>query len=131
MLDFDPALHGAICFYANSCYPRFEELGYDRAKLSAEFCSTWAQEYPLWLRDDKTHEFPRRDIPGFGVRSSVFAMALAAAFLVWAQAKAGDNLAYTYGSPLLDAARDGFTLWQGQKTKLKRYATVAEILARK
>lgn len=130
MSDFDPALHGAVCFYAASCYPRFEQIGDSRARLAADFCSNWAQEYPLWMRDDKTHEFPRREIPDFGSKSSVFALALMSAFLVWIQEyKAGNDLGYVT-SPLISAARDGLTLWRN-KLPRKRYATEAEILARK
>jgi hypothetical protein len=106
----DPAMHGAILFYAADCYPRFEQLGPDGAKAALEACSKWSMEYPLHLRDGA--DFPKREIPGFGLRSSIYAMALMSAYLVWACKN--KNLP---DSPLLKAASDGYALWRTEKPK--------------
>lgn len=112
-LHVDPAMIGAMTFYAASCYDRFEQIGFDKAKAAADFCSQWSMEYPLFLREAKTKDFPHKDIPEFGDRSSIYAMALMTAFIVWLQIKA-HGLAATEkmiremeNSQLLQAALSG------------------------
>ena len=102
------ALHGAISFYAASCYPTFERLGFDAAKEAADAAGEANSQYPCWQRDKKG-QFPEFDLPHFGKRSSVFCIAVLCAFLVWTQKAAGNPLP---DSPLLAAAEDGWKLWK-------------------
>ena len=81
----DPALLASVTFYSAGIYPRFDQMGFEAAKRAADFCGEWANEYPLWVRHTtgflaKKSEFPQREIPGFGERSSIYAMAVMAAF---------------------------------------------------
>lgn len=117
----DPALLASVTFYSAGIYPRFDQMGFEAAKQAADFCGEWANEYPLWIRHTtgflaKKSEFPQREIPGFGERSSIYAMAVMAAFLVWTQRKAGNELP---GSELLEAADWGYKLCYGVKNEPK------------
>ncbi len=102
------ALEMPLIWYSQSCYPIFETIDEAAARASADFCSAWAMEYPLWMRDEHG-KFPTRDIPGFGVKSSVFAIAVVSSYLVWTQKKAGCPLP---DSPLLQACETGYKTWR-------------------
>lgn len=113
----DPALLTSITFYSAGIYPKFEQMGYAEAQKAANFCSDWSNEYPLWTPQTtgffaKKSGFPTREIPGFGERSSVYAMAVMAAFLVWTQRTAGNELP---SSEMLEAADAGYKLCYGWK----------------
>lgn len=117
-MDDNPALHGALMFYSVSCYETFDKVGFERANEAADFCSTWAMEYPLYLRSEAKKgapsEFPKRDIPHFGERSSVFAIAVMSAFLVWSQKQSFPDAGFPESS-MLSAALDGWNLYSAQK----------------
>jgi len=104
----DPAIYGCICYYAASIYPVFERVGYRRAELAAKAAESASVVYPLFMRDKKG-QFPEVDIPCFGKKSTPFAAAVMAAFLVWTQRAAGFPLPT---SPILQAADDGYNLWK-------------------
>lgn len=111
-MDTDPALPGAITFYSAACYPIFDQIGEDKAREAADFCSQKSQEYPLWMRDKKG-KFPEYDVPHFDKRSSVFCIAIMSAYLIWRQRKAG--ITEYPSSTFLDAANMGYMLCYGRK----------------
>ena len=115
---FDPALAGSIMFYSMSCCARFETIGEDKAEAAAHFCAQWSLEYPLWARG-KDGAFPKREIPGFESRSSVFAVAVMTSYLVWSIRKQSNGLQGLQSlfktNPMLAAANDGYEMWQQQR----------------
>jgi len=104
----DPAMYGAITFDSVSCYEIFERVGFAAAKLAADAAGEASLRCPLWQRDAKG-KFPEFVIPGFGRRSSIYVIAIQAAFLVWTQVKAGNPLPE---SVFLKAALEGHKLWK-------------------
>lgn len=109
----EPAMEMALMWYSCDIFNKFDALGDEKAKIAADFASKWSLEYPLWLREKDKKEFPQRDIPGFGKKSSVYAMAMMAAWLVWAMrdkpetylAAAGDN-------GFVKAAKQGYLMYK-------------------
>lgn len=101
------AIDYAVLYYSVACYRTFDQLGDTESLRAARFAGDWSMEYPLWLRDEKTSEFPTRDIPGFGVRSSIFAIAIQSAYLVWVQKKAGNDISF----PDSHFVRDALAGW--------------------
>lgn len=101
----DPALQGAITFYSMSIYPKFDNMGFEKAEEAAYFCGAWVAEQPLYreTKGKNKGEFPRRTIPHFGENSIIYAVALMSAFVVWKQ-KNKD----LPKSPLLSAASVGY-----------------------
>lgn len=112
----DAALTGAITFYSVGCYERFMELTGDQAQEAMDFAQEQSMVYPLWQRNEKG-EFPQYDVPHFGIRSSVWLMALMSAWLVWMQKGAGIEL--LPDSPLLKAAECGYTLLEAKVARCK------------
>ena len=111
-MDRDPQMLGAIMYYSAACYPIFDQIGDDKAKEAANFCSQKSQEYPLWMRNKKG-KFPEYDVPHFGKRSSVFCIAVMSAYMIWQQRKAG--ITEFPASVFLDAANMGWGLCYGEK----------------
>jgi hypothetical protein len=112
----DPAMFGAIMAYSTSAYQVFNRLTWEQCQEAVNACSQFSLEYPLHLRD-KSGEFPKRDIPHFGERSSINCMAIMSAWLVWTQKVLWDNPLPE--SPLLGATKDGLALWD--KKELSPY----------
>ncbi len=62
----------------------FDRTGEAAAREAVDFCQKWSFEEPLWL-PNKKGQFSQKEIPHLGKRSSIFAIAVLAAFLVWSQ----------------------------------------------
>ena len=103
MTTLDPAMHGSITFYSASIYPVFDQIGPDAAREAAQAAGSFMAECAPYK--DKKGNLPKRDIPHFGERSIIYAIALSTAYLAWTFK--GRNLP---DSPLLDAAMDGYRL---------------------
>ncbi len=101
----DSVILSAIQFYSAFCYPIFEQIGFSKAKQSADFCSEWSLHEPLWMQDSHG-VFPKMAIPNFGEQSSIYAMAIMGAFIVWQQK--GKSIP---DSELLRACENGYGLW--------------------
>ena len=106
----DP-LHFAVLYYAICCYEMFDELGDAAAREAADFCQAWSLEQPLWMRNKKG-QFDKRVVPHLGAQSSVCAMAVIAAYLVWRQKQVGNPIP---DESLLQAADAGYTLYALQR----------------
>jgi len=104
----DPAVHGAVMFYAADIYGHFNGLTYQQCREASEAANNASIRYPLFSRDKKGR-FPEFDIPHFGKRSSVYCGAIMSAWLVWCNRVLADNPLPS--SALLSAANDGLTLW--------------------
>jgi tryptophan-rich sensory protein len=104
MPGLEPALLISIQFYAASLYPKFEGLGFEKSKEAANACSQWSLEEPLWMIPNK-----KREIVHLGKVTSIYALAVISAFLVWTQKKIGNSIP---DSPMLLAAADGWELYK-------------------
>ena len=114
MIGYDEALYQAVMWISVGIYPQFEAMGEKKAREAVDFCSEWSEHLPLFLH--KGNDFDQREIPGFGVRSSVYGMAVMSAFVVWVQKKAGNELPT---SPLLEACETGYNLWKLRTKEVK------------
>jgi len=107
-LDTSPALLMALTLYSVAIYKRFSEVGDAAARQAAQAAGDWSLEYPLWMHDGK-REFPKRELPHFGERSSIFAIAVQGAYLVWTQKQLGNPLP---DSCILKACEEGWNFWK-------------------
>ena len=104
----DPALHGCITWYSQSCYDHFDRLGFDAANEIAQVANDQNGKEPLLIRNKKG-EFNQFELPYIGKKSGPYLVALMSAFLVWTQRQLVDNP--LPDSPMLAAAHDGLKLW--------------------
>lgn len=109
--SLDPALYPMLFFYAMSIYPKFEEMGYEAAKLSADSAGDFSLIEPLLMRD-KYFEFASKEIPPFGVCSAPFCVALMGSLIIWASHKGLGDEIYVPDSPILKPCEDAWQLWK-------------------
>jgi hypothetical protein len=124
-MSTDLALKSALMWYACSIYPVFERIGAEQTLLTAQAAADWSLEYPLWMKDEHGR-FPTRDLPHFGVRSSVFAIAVQASYLVWTLKQLDSPL--PVDSDFLKACAEGYQMYvlfkRGPDLGLGRYEFV-------
>lgn len=107
-LNTDAVLYSAIMFYSVSCFQTFNHLTYEQGQEAALAASEASQRNPLWMRNAKGN-FDQYNIPHFGMRSSVYVMAILSAWLVWMQKEIYGNPLPS--SPLLEASENGLGLF--------------------
>lgn len=106
----DPALEPMVLWYTMSCLDKFEALGFELAKESADAALEFSLENPLLMRD-KGGEFPSVNIPHFGEKSGPYCAVLMAVFLVWSQKKIGNPIP-SDSSKLLSYAEEAYNTWE-------------------
>lgn len=112
-MKIDAAVSPMIMWYSQSCYAKFESIGYEAALEAAQAASDFNSREPLLMRTAKG-EFSTADIPHFDECTGPFCIALLAAFLVWTQhiGQGTHDAIYLPESLFLDAAEEGYQMWR-------------------
>jgi len=110
--DFDPALYNTIAFYSASIYSTLTNASFDEVERLINVVQEFTAECAPYR--DKKGNFPTKMLPLFGEKSIIFAIAVAAAYLVWCQLSNNIDTPESLRdkSPLLSAAVEGWLLYR-------------------
>lgn len=110
--NLSPGLCEVVMLYSVAIYDQLNRLTIGQSKEVVDAALEIGLFNPLLMRN-KHGKFDEFELPHLGKKSSVYVVAVQAAYLIWNQRHMKN--AYVPNSPLLRAADDGFRFWKMQQ----------------